>query len=248
MKAKSASLTLYHFEPGHHREVCMWHDQDHKPEVVGTTPHIFISQRWVAPSDLMALRGGSSLDQNGGEYVNLYWSSGSPEELQANFNLLGRRLEMLGRMQPMQYIHRTWGGRLIPISAHTRRGLELSAEAATFAPQWSGLLVVIFKLADSDRRDAYARWHETNHIPMILETGIFSAAVKLISSARDESDVCVVLYYTDRPDVGAALTEFREVADSWRGTARDFPDAASARSLIHSGIYRPSIGHYEYYD
>ena len=51
MKAKTASLTLYHFEPGHHREVCQWHDRDHKPEVVGTVPNIFVSQRWVAPRD-----------------------------------------------------------------------------------------------------------------------------------------------------------------------------------------------------
>jgi hypothetical protein len=58
MKAQSASLTLYHFEPGHHTEVCMWHDQDHKPEVVGTMPNVFISQRWVAPPELMAARRG----------------------------------------------------------------------------------------------------------------------------------------------------------------------------------------------
>src|SRR5207302_5138949 len=106
MKAKSASLTLYHFEPGHHREICMWHDQDHKPEVVGTMPHVFISQRWVAPPDLVALRTTSSLEHQGGQYVNLYWSAGSPEAMQADFSFLGRQLEMLGRRQPMQYIHR----------------------------------------------------------------------------------------------------------------------------------------------
>src|SRR5918999_6123660 len=61
MKARSASLTLYHFADGHHREVCIWHDQDHKPEVVATTPGIFISQRWVAPPELMAARSPSTL-------------------------------------------------------------------------------------------------------------------------------------------------------------------------------------------
>jgi hypothetical protein len=117
----------------------MWHDQDHKPEVVGTVPNIFISQRWVAPAELMAVRPPSSLEHNGGEYVNLYWSTGTPGELDADFDVLGRRLELVGRMQPMQYIHRTWGRRLRPISAYTRAGLELSAEAVTCAPQNTGL-------------------------------------------------------------------------------------------------------------
>ena len=94
MKANSASLTLYHFEQGHHREVCVWHDQDHKPEVVGTVPHIFISQRWVATPELIAQQPPGLLEHHGGEYVNLYWSSGTPEELESNFSVLGRRLEL----------------------------------------------------------------------------------------------------------------------------------------------------------
>ncbi|HEX8969455.1 MAG TPA: hypothetical protein VF937_16350 [Chloroflexota bacterium] len=247
MKARSASLTLYHFEPGHHREVCVWHDQDHKPEVVGTMPHVFISQRWVAPPDLMAARPPSSLDHNGGEYVNLYWSSGSPGEMEADFDALGRRLEVVGRMQPMRYIHRTWGRRLVPVSAFTRPGLELSAEAVTFAPQTSGLMLVIVEILDTDARDAYGRWHESEHMPMILETGVFSGAVKLTSSARDERNLFVALYYTDRPDPGAAYQEFREITRGWRGTDRDFPNADATRRLVHSGMYRPSIGHYEFY-
>src|SRR3954449_6093538 len=114
MKARTASISMYHFEPGHHREVSIWHDQDHKPEVVATVPGIFISQRWVAPPDLMAARPRSSLAHAGGEYVNLYWTTTTPEQLRADFQVLGRRLEMVGRMEPMRYIHRTWGGRLRP--------------------------------------------------------------------------------------------------------------------------------------
>jgi hypothetical protein len=152
MKARSASLTLYHFEPGHHKEVRIWHDQDHKPEVVGTTPHIYISQRWVAPPDLMATRPPSSLEHNGGKYVNLYWSSGTPDEMQADFGVLGRRLEL------------------------------------------------------------------------------------------------VVLYYTDRPDPAVAYTDFQQIANGWKRSGKDFPEGDSVRKLIHSGMYRPSIGHYEFYD
>jgi hypothetical protein len=249
MKAASASLTLYHFEPGHHREVCVWHDQDHKPEVVATMPHIFISQRWVAPADLMAIRPPSGLEHNGGEYVNLYWSSGTPAELEADFNVLGRRLELLGRMQPMKYIHRTWGRRLVPVSAHARNGLQLSAEAVTFAPQTSGLMLVVIELTDSEAGKAYASWHESVHVPMILETGIFTGAVKLMSSAPDERNLFVVLYYTDRADPSATYAEFRDIASGWRNSGQDYlqPEKDKARTVIHSGMYRPSIGQYDFY-
>jgi hypothetical protein len=248
MKARSASVTLYHFEPGHHREVCIWHDQDHKPEVVGAVPHIFISQRWVATPELIAGRPPSALEHGGGEYVNLYWSAGTPEELESNFRLLGPRLEMLGRMQPMRYIHRAWGGRLVPIQGYTRSGLELSAEAVTCAPQTSGLMTVIIELLQSETRDAYARWHESVHLPMILETGIFSGAVKLRSASAGQENQMVMLYYTDRPDPCAAYNEFHAIAAGWRSTDRHFPAIDSARRVIHSGMYIPSIGHYEYYD
>jgi hypothetical protein len=245
VKAKSASLTLYDFEPDHHREVCLWHDQDHKPEVIGTVPHIFISQRWVATPELVAEQPASQLEYGGGQYVNLYWSSGTPAELESNFVALGERLTRLGRMEPMRYIHRAWGQRLVPISAHTRPGLELSAEAVTFAPQTSGLMLVILKLLESDVRDAYSRWHASVHVPMILDTGLFSGAVKL--GAPADASLLVMLYYTDHPDPCAAYREFHAMSRPWRGTDQHFAAIDRARSLIHSGMYVPSIGHYDYY-
>jgi hypothetical protein len=243
MKARSASLTLYHFADGHHREVCVWHDQDHKPEAVATTPGIFISQRWVAPPDLMAGRAPSTLPHNGGEYVNLYWSSGTAEELHADFDVLGRRLELVGRMQPMQYIDRTWGRRLQPVSFHARDRLELSPEAVTCAPQNQGLFLVIGELQPSDGGADFARWHETEHIPEILATGVFSGAAKLMSADADEPNLMVILYYSDRDDPLAAFQEFQAAA---RGLRRH-PDAERAFRRLHSGMYRPSIGFYDYY-
>jgi hypothetical protein len=243
MKAQSASLTLYHFADGHHREVCVWHDQDHKPEVVATTPGIFISQRWVAPPDLMAARSPSTLPHNGGEYVNLYWSSGSAEQLHADFDVLGRRLELVGRMQPMQYIERTFGRRLRPVSFQTRPGLGLSAEAVTCAPQNGGLFLVIGELQPDAGGADFAAWHETEHIPEILATGIFSGAAKLMSAAADEPNLMVILYYSDRTDPVGTYRDFRSAASG----LRPHPDAERAFRRVHSGMYRPSIGFYDYY-
>jgi hypothetical protein len=248
MKAQCASLTLYHFAPGHHREVCIWHDQDHKPEVVGTVPGIFISQRWVAPPEMKALWPSSRLDAGGGEYVNLYWSTTTPDQLGADFQVLGRRLEAVGRMEPMRYIQRTWGRRMRPVSAMARVGLPLSAEAVTCAPQSTGLMLVIEQMSDGPQRDAYARWHETEHVPMVLETGSFTAAVKLLSDAAEDRNLVVVLYYTDRPDPCRAYAEFLETSATWTSSTRGFPNADAVRSRIHEGMYRPSIGQYEFYE
>jgi hypothetical protein len=220
MKAQCASLTLYHFVEGHHREVCLWHDQDHKPEVVGTVPGIFISQRWVAPAEIKALFPPSTLEYGGGEYVNLYWTASSPDELGADFAALGNRLESVGRMEPMKYIHRTWGDRFRPVSAIARRGLGISAEAVTCAPQTTGLMVTIDSGVSGAAEDP----------SKILEMGIFTAAVRLTS---DSNDVC--LWYTDRPDVLAAYQEYQSQAPP--------PDARR----LHEGIYVPSIGHYQFY-
>ena len=234
MKAQCASLTLYHFVPGHHREVCMWHDQDHKPEVVATVPGIFISQRWVAPPEMKALWPPSSLDAGGGEYVNLYSTTTTPDQLAADFRFLGDRLEAVGRMEPMRYIQRTWGRRLRPVSALARASLPLSAEAVTCAPQNTGLMLVIEELSDGAQVHA-----DTDCVAMVLNTGMFTGAVQLRSDAAEDVNLVVSLYYTDRPDPRTTYAEFLEISAEWNhpGTR-----------LIHHGMYRPSIGHYDFYD
>ena len=219
MKAQCASLTLYHFEDGHHREVCVWHDQDHRPEVVANVPGIFISQRWVAPPEMKALFPPSTLEYDGGEYVNLYWTASSPDELSAGFSQLGSRLESLGRMQPMQYIHRTWGDRLRPMSAVARPGLGVSAEAVTCALQTTGLMVTIDPLTQGSTDPSN-----------ILQMGMFTAAVRLKSDSSE-----VTLWYTDWPDVIAAYREFRAHA----------PHSEGRR--LHEGMYCQSVGQYEFY-
>jgi len=220
MKAECASLTLYHFAEGHHREVCVWHDRDHKPEVVAHVPGIFISQRWVAPPEMKALFPPSTLEYGGGEYVNMYWTATSADELGAGFQVLGRRLEAEGRMEPMRYIHRTWGERLRPVSAVARRGLGLSAEAVTCALQTTGLMVTIDPPATAD----------SQLVERMLDTGIFTAMVRLTSGSNDVS-----LWYTDWPDVTAAYRAFRAQA----------PPPVAGR--LHEGMYCQSMGRYDLY-
>jgi hypothetical protein len=107
-------------------------------------------------------------------------------------------------------------------------------------------MLVIMKLLESDAREAYASWHERVHVPMILETGLISAAVKLGSPT--DPDLLVLLYYTDHADPCAAYREFHSISGSWRQTSTHFAAIDRARQLLHSGMYIPSIGHYDYYD
>jgi hypothetical protein len=248
MKAGTVSLGLWHLEPGHHKEVCQWHDADHKPEVLGTTPHVFISQRWVASPAMVDKRSAARLPHGGGEYVNLYWTTGTPDELGRDFEALGARLTAVGRMEPNKYITSAWRTRTRPVSLQARNGLVQSPEAVPAAPVNTGLMIVILELRDTPERDAYARWHETEHIPMILNTGLFTGAVKVMGSDPDRQNHLAMLFYTDVDDTQSAYLELQQMLADWRKTGRAFPDADNVRTLLHSSMYCNSIGQYDFYD
>jgi hypothetical protein len=109
-------------------------------------------------------------------------------------------------------------------------------------------MLIIEGLHDGAQRDAYARWHETHYMPMILETGIFAGAVKLMSEAVEDRNLLVLLCYTDRPDPCEAYAEFLMASAGWANSEKNFPDADAVRQRTHHGMYRPSIGHYEFYE
>ncbi len=248
MKAGTISLGLWHIEPGHHREVCQWHDADHKPEVLGTTPNVFISQRWVATPSMVAARTGGQLPDGGGEYVNLYWTSGSPEQLGRDFQELGARLTEIGRMEPNKYIHTAWRTRTRPAGLQARPEQVLSAEAVAASPVNSGMLLVVVDVPAGPRRDDYLRWHATERVPMILGTGLFNGAVEVAGSDAERQNHLCELFYTDVDDPTAAYLELQKQLADWRQTGRDFPEPNGVRTVLHSSMYTNSIGRYEYYD
>jgi hypothetical protein len=253
MKAQSASVTLYHIQPGQHRAVCMWHDADHKAEVIGTMPHVFISQRWVTPPDWAALRSPTDLPHRGGEYVNIYWSSGSPEEMERDFAALGDRLERAGRMEPTMSnkMQRVWPSpahsRLRPVSIQTRSGLDLSGEAVTASTANTGLVLVVGEVLDGAERDEFARWHQSVFVPMVLDTGAFAGAAELMFDGADQRNTFVTLYYTDLADPTDAYREFSRLSADER-QAGDLPGGPPAHRTVLSTVARPSIGQYDFYD
>jgi hypothetical protein len=248
VKAGTISLGLWHIEPGHHREVCRWHDADHKPEVLGTTPNVFISQRWVATPAMVAARSSSRLMDCGGEYVNLYWTMGTPDELGRDFQALGARLTEVGRMEPNKYIHTSWRTRTGPGSLQARPEQVLSAEAVAASPVNSGMLLVINDVPAGPRRDEYLRWRQTERVPMILGTGLFNGAVTVSGSDADRQNHVAELFYTDVDDPTSAYVELQKLQADWSKTGRDFPEVNHVRTKLHSSMYTNSIGRYEFYD
>jgi hypothetical protein len=248
MKAGTISLGLWHIEPGHHREVCQWHDVDHKPEVLGTTPNVFISQRWVAPPAMVAARSRSRLQFGGGEYVNLYWTTGTPEQLGKDFRELGARMTELGRMEPNKYIHTTWRTSTRPASLQARAGQVLSAEAVPASPVNSGMMLMVVEVQAGPRRDDYVRWLQTERVPMMLETGLFNGEVEVAGADPDRENHVAALFYTDVDDPTAAYLEVHKIFADWNKNGHGFPEADQVRTVLHSSMYTNSIGRYEFYD
>jgi hypothetical protein len=248
VKAGTINLGLWHIEPGHHREVCQWHDVDHKPEVLGTTPNVFISQRWVATPAMIAARAPGRLADGGGEYVNLYWTTGTPDELRQDFQALGARLTDVGRMEPNKYIHTSWRTSTTPGPLQARPDQVLSAEAVAASPVNTGMLLVINDVPDGPRRDEYVRWRQAERIPMILGTGLFDGAVTVTGSDADRQSHVADLFYTRVDDPTSAYLELQTLLADWSKTGRDFPDVNQVRTKLHSCMYTNSIGRYEFHD
>ncbi|HUZ19202.1 MAG TPA: hypothetical protein VMU75_01340 [Acidimicrobiales bacterium] len=252
MKARSASVSLYHMAPGHHRETCIWHDADHKAEVLGSVPNVFVSQRWVTPPGWMAVRPPTDLLEGGGEYVNIYWSSGTPEELSADFERLGADLTLVGRMDAVKYMEKVWPplphGALRPVLSEARPGVAISGEAVTASTANTGLVTVIGELSDETRLDDFARWHEGEHIPRVLETELFTGAAKLVCDEPGLQRAYVTLYYTDDPSPVDVYSEFSRLAADWLANGGDFPGGAQSHRTTFQSVARPSIGHYDLYE
>jgi hypothetical protein len=143
---------------------------------------------------MIAARPSGRLTDGGGEYVNLYWTTGTPDELGRDFQALGARLTEVGRMEPNKYIHTSWRTRTRPGSLQARPEQVLSAEAVAASPVNSGMLLVINDVPDGPRRDDYVRWRQTERVPMILGTGHFNGAVSVTGSDAERQNHVAELF------------------------------------------------------
>jgi hypothetical protein len=252
MKARSALLSLYSIEPGRHREATMWHDADHKAEVIGSLASVFISQRWVTPPEWLAFRNSSELPDAGGEYVNLYWSSAEPVDLQRNFSAFGRAMTLAGRMGPVQYMTKTWpeGSSVpaVPVLVESGPDRAISGTAVTASMSMTALMTVVESVVDEGERAAFAQWHEQVYLPMVLSTGLFAGIAKLAMVSDDQPGQFATLYYLDAPDPAEVYTRFKQTAAQWGSQPELAPPVSDSYQLIFESLARPSVGHYDFYE
>jgi hypothetical protein len=186
--------------------------------------------------------------------VNLYWSSGSDAELTRDFADLGARMTALGRMRPAElYMEKVWPvharPRIHPTSVQARPGLATSAEAAMAATSNTGLLTVIDSVSDAGMGD-YGAWQRDHYIPMVLGTGIFTAAAlcTLGEGANTDDGQFVTLYYLDAAAPEAGYRQFCEIRARWSAEGKLGPQqAGSGHRQILETLALPSIGNYSFY-
>jgi hypothetical protein len=243
VKGCTASVGLYHLPEGRHRGFLAWHDDDHRPEVLGTVPNVFASQRWVAPPAFVAARPSTELPHDGGEYLVLHWSAGTPQQLDSDLYLLGRRLAGLNRMRPSTYFDRVWLNRLHVVSGQTCGSGGLSAEAVTCAPN-TGLVLSIEQILQHDRRQEYEHWLETVLTAAVLGTRLFRASFSLVPLPDSDKQTAVRCYYTDQPDPLDTFQQFQRQRAALE--LREFEDM---RRTVFLGVFCPSErSNYDLYD
>jgi hypothetical protein len=246
LKARSISITLFHFPDGEHQAIIAAHD-NHQAKVLSEIPHVFAAQRWVAPSSYVAVRPRTEIVHHGGEYAACYWSDDTPEQLTYDFDVFGSRVRALGKLGFARDIVNTWGGKFHVLTARGRDGLELPTAAVPFAPLTSGMVLSIGEVIDLDRRDAYAAWLDRVYTPDALATPGVAAVYQLMPIARDDTSI-VHLLFLDGADPLRTWADLNATAKRQIAEGRSFVELEAAYRHVYSGLYRQvAVGQSSFY-
>jgi len=252
MRLKSIMAAFLHCPPGHHQAFNFWHDNDHRPENHGVIPHIYHSQRWVAPPEYVAARGAvdpTAFPKGGGEYLATYWSTATPEQLLYDMTVLREQLTVVGRCGAINRdFEGLWVARMHFVAAQTREGLPLSADAVPLAPH-KGILVSIGEIIDKRAGEEWANWYMTVHVNDVLRCKGYRAFFKFMPMREQDQHIYLHMYYLDE-DPLEALKEARSQTPRLKAEGR-YPEdlIKAARRDWMISAYRPIIpGQYDFYD
>ena len=196
MKARSALTAFLSCPPGRHRAFNEWHDADHRPENHGQIDHIYHSARYVAEPEHLAARqvleGG--LAGPGGEYLAMYWSTASPEQLLYDMTVVREQLRLLGRCEPINRDFRAvWRDRVHVVRAYVPPGSILSADAVPLAPHHG----VVATLGQYPAELAvWARRHDDAFVPRLLAGGEVTGIFTFMPMKEQDHHLFVHLWFT----------------------------------------------------
>jgi hypothetical protein len=112
----------------------------------------------------------------------------------------------------------------------------------------TGLVTVIGELLDETKLGDFARWHESEYIPTVLGTNLFTGAAKLVCDEPGLRGVYAMLLYTDSASPKDAYCEFARSAADWLQKGNDFPGGDQVHRTTFASVARPSIGNYDFYE
>jgi hypothetical protein len=164
VKANAVFVGFLRCPPGRHRAFVQWHDDDHRPENEGQIDHVYHSERWVAPPDLVSEQQAdpAGLVPEPGQYLHTYWSTASPERLLADMTVVRERLRLLGRCAPINRdFSATWRDRMHPVAAHVGGELDVSVDALPLAPN-DGIVASLLEVPRDGGETAGAYQRETD--------------------------------------------------------------------------------------
>ena len=181
---------------------------------------------------------------DGGEYLSLYWSEGSLEELSEDNRKASQNRRNAGSYHPFQDV--VWAARMRAHAAYPRAELGYDVNAAPFAPN-TGLVLVVEQIADAARRAEYAAWLEQVHVPRVLELGPFSACFAFDQETADGPGV-IHFWFVDRADPLESYALLQRNEDAWRRDGAYPAGIDSLRRTVFRGAYQPiSSGQFDVY-
>src|SRR6185369_15620978 len=170
---------LLHYEPGTHEEITRWHEEIHRPEMHASISNIYHSDDWVSPAEYMALRPATDVPRDGGQYLCLYWSQGTAEDLSEGVRKYSEESRARNSEHPYQEI--TWRDRMVVGSGQVRDGLNITVDTVPLLHN-TGLLLILSEHVDAAQRSAY----EHQQVPKMLTSGIVSGHYDLHSAGAND--------------------------------------------------------------
>ena len=240
MKAASALTAFLTCPPGRHRAFNEWHDTDHRPENHGQIDHIYHSVRYVAEREQLAARqvleGG--LAGPGGEYLAMYWSTASPEQLLYDMTVVRERLRLLGRCEPINRDFRAvWRDRVHVVRAYVPPGSILSADAVPLAPH-DGVVATLGQYPPE--LAAWARRHDDEFVPRLLAGGDVAGIFTFMPMKEQDHHLFVHLWFTTG-DPLAVQTRATEIEADLGDPAATDPSPVLLRPGDTRALRRPHL-------
>lgn len=239
MRVTGMGIGFIDVRPEDALEYNRWWDVTMGPENAAL-PELAAARRYVAPPEYQALRGPveeKGFEPGRGTYCHVYMYS--IPDLQAGMTAmadLARRLHEEGRGFARGWSRYQGPQRLV--SARARPGAGVDAAAVPYV----GHVAIHFSIGvveDASRIPEVGAWYDEVHLPDILETPGFLAAMRLEAIEPEREGRFINLFYLDEhPE--KALTAFRERIPELQERGRLESPGGAVRPLF-GGPYRPLI-------